>query len=67
MDDLAQLADSVTGFATAENLTIVPAVPEQGFGPIVCLGSPELSPSPKALTSGLPGRSPARPATGRRK
>jgi hypothetical protein len=26
MDDLAQLADSVTEFAAAENLTIVPAV-----------------------------------------
>jgi hypothetical protein len=43
MDDLAELAASVTGFAAAENLTIVPAVPEQGFGPMVCLGSSGLS------------------------
>ena len=42
MDDLAQLADSVTGFAAAKNLTIVPAVPEQGYGPEVCLGPDEL-------------------------
>jgi hypothetical protein len=43
MDDMAQLAGSVTGFAAAENLTIVPAVPEQGYGPMVCLGSSDLS------------------------
>lgn len=43
MDDLAQLADSVTGFAAAENLTIVPAVPEPGSGLEVCLGPYELS------------------------
>jgi hypothetical protein len=42
-DDLADLAASVTGFAAAENLTIVPAVPEQGYGPEVCLSSSELS------------------------
>ncbi len=43
MDDLAQLADSVTVFAAAENLTIAPAVPEPGYGPWVCLSPDELS------------------------
>lgn len=39
MDDLAQLAAAVTEFAAGNNLAIVPAVPEQGYGPEVCLGS----------------------------
>jgi hypothetical protein len=42
MDDLAQLAGLVTGFAAAEHLAIVPAVPEFGNGPWVCLGPDEL-------------------------
>jgi len=42
VEDLAKLAASVTGFAAAENLTIVPAVPEHDCGPEVCLGPDEL-------------------------
>jgi len=38
VDDLAQLAAVVTDFAAANNLTIVPAVPEHDCGPEVCLG-----------------------------
>jgi hypothetical protein len=42
MDDLADLAASVTGFAAREHLTIVPAVPQHDCGPEVCLGPDEL-------------------------
>jgi hypothetical protein len=42
MDDLAGLATTVTGFATAENLTVVPTVPEHDCGPEVCLTPDEL-------------------------
>ena len=42
VEDLAKLAASVTGFAVAENLTIVPAVPVHDCGPEVCLGPDEL-------------------------
>ncbi len=38
MDDLAELAAVVTGFAAREHLTIVPAVPQHDYGPEVCLG-----------------------------
>jgi hypothetical protein len=38
MEDLAELAASVAGFAAREQLTIVPAVPEHDYGPEVCLG-----------------------------
>jgi hypothetical protein len=38
MEDLAELAGLVTGFATREHLTIVPAVPQHDYGPEVCLG-----------------------------
>jgi hypothetical protein len=38
MEDLAELADLVTGFAAREHLTIVPAVPQHDYGPEVCLG-----------------------------
>jgi hypothetical protein len=38
MEDLAELADLVTGFAAREHLTIVPAVPQHDCGPEVCLG-----------------------------
>jgi len=37
-EDLAELADPVTGFAARERLTIVPAVPQHDYGPEVCLG-----------------------------
>ncbi len=42
MEDLADLAASVTGFAARENLTIVPAVPQHDCGPEVCLGPEKL-------------------------
>ena len=42
MDDLAELAATVTGFTAAENLAVVPAVPEHDCGPEVCLGPDEL-------------------------
>jgi hypothetical protein len=38
MEDLAELAGLVTGFAAREHLTIVPAVPQHDCGPEVCLG-----------------------------
>jgi hypothetical protein len=38
MEDLAELAASVTGFAAREQLTIVPAVPQHDYGPEICLG-----------------------------
>ncbi len=38
MEDLAKLTAAVTEFAARAALTIVPAVPEQGYGPEVCLG-----------------------------
>ena len=42
MEDLAELAGLVTGFAAREHLTIVPAVPQHDYGPEVCLGPAEL-------------------------
>jgi hypothetical protein len=42
MEDLAELAASVTGFAAREHLTIVPAVPTNDCGPEVFLGPGEL-------------------------
>jgi hypothetical protein len=42
MDDLAELTAAVTGFASAENMTVVPAVSEHDCGPEVCLGPDEL-------------------------
>ena len=42
MDDLAELAATVTGFAAAENLAVVPTVPEHDCGPEVRLGPDEL-------------------------
>ncbi len=42
MEDLAELADLVTGFAAREHLTIVPAVPQHDYGPEVCLGPGEM-------------------------
>jgi len=38
MEDLAELAGLVTGFAAREHLTILPAVPQHDYGPEVCLG-----------------------------
>lgn len=49
MDDLAELTAAVTGFASAENMTVVPAVPEHDCGPEVCLGPDELD-LPEFLT-----------------
>ncbi len=43
MENLAELAASVTGFAAREHLTIVPAVPQHDCGPEVCLGPDELN------------------------
>lgn len=42
MEDLAELAASVTGFAAREHLVIVPAVPTNDCGPEVFLGPGEL-------------------------
>jgi hypothetical protein len=42
MEDLAELAASVTGFAAREHLTIVPAIPGRGDAPAVCLGPDDL-------------------------
>ncbi|HET9970340.1 MAG TPA: hypothetical protein VFQ68_19055 [Streptosporangiaceae bacterium] len=55
-DDLAGLAASVTAFAAAENLVVVPDVPGHNCGPEVCLGPVELDlPGFLALAARLRG------------
>lgn len=49
MDDFGRLATTITDFATANGLTIVPALPEHELGPEVCLG-PEALDLPGFLT-----------------
>jgi hypothetical protein len=70
MEDLTELAASVTGFAAAETSTIVPAVPQHDCGPEVCLGpchtaTPRGHPSFPPWAAGIPpvaaGKLPARP------
>lgn len=43
IDDLAELAMSITDFAASKRLTIIPAVPEHDYGPEVRLGQDEMT------------------------
>jgi hypothetical protein len=42
MDDLAKLAALAADYASREHLTIIPAVPESGYGPEVILGPADM-------------------------